>query len=420
MILSYCFRTPKTGRDLSILINVIYMYLSIYLIVKEKTPVYRFLLTHYDLLSLLYKNKLGFMGLEFKYLKIKFIEPFIQIILFFLLALYLDKVYPQEEDTTVHPLFFLKKLFNRKCPNSNQINRENRDNMLDEDKILKIVNIEKSFGNHKVLKKLYIEFKSGEFHCLLGHNGAGKSTFLNILTGMMKPDSGALKWGNLDFRELRKTGGILDIGICPAFNILWNNLTVNDHLYIVSMIKNISNSKLKMENIKKSLSLAQYSNFKVSELSGGNKRKLMLAISLINSPDILFLDEPTSAIDPQSRHEIWDLLLKLKNQKKMITILTTHHLEEAEKLADKISILSQGNFIVSGTVNYINSQFGLGISVILRKQTNSEFSSEERSELIKKLALVVNEKFIFFDFRSLQINLPISNLNSLNSILEFI
>lgn len=110
----------------------------------------------------------------------------------------------------------------------------------------------------------------------------------------------------------------------------------------MAFIKNIKKAWVRIQEVMKLLNLTEYKNFETKKLSGGNKRKLTLAISILGKPDLLFLDEPTSSVDPASRKEIWNILEQLKKNKNMIIILTTHHLEEAELLSDHITILNRG------------------------------------------------------------------------------
>lgn len=129
-------------------------------------------------------------------------------------------------------------------------------------------------------------------------------------------------------------------------------------------------------------------------MSGGNKRKLTLGIGLIGNPSLLFLDEPTSSVDPVSRKEIWKILLELKKSKKMITILTTHHLEEAEILSDKISVLHFGKIIVSGTVEKIKKEFGIGYEIDIFDKKGSQEAIQNHYELMKNKELFRDIKMV--------------------------
>ena len=140
-----------------------------------------------------------------------------------------------------------------------------------------------------------------------------------------------------------------------------------------------------IDNVLSMLNIEEYRNFKVHKLSGGNKRKLSLAISIIGKPKFLFLDEPTSSLDPSSRKDIWNLILNLKEDREMISILTTHHLEEAEVLADNISILSFGEIKVTGSVEHIKKDFGVGFSIEIFEKSFKDFDKQYYEKIILDL-----------------------------------
>jgi ABC-type multidrug transport system ATPase subunit len=263
---------------------------------------------------------------------------------------------------------------------STSFDSENVDNQLafksQSKDFLVLRNICKFFGNFKALNNVNIALKKGEITCLLGHNGAGKSTLINILTGFLHPSEGEILWNDevmfggksQGINELRQVG----IGICTSKDILYESMTVYEHLKLASLVKGIPNATLEITEMMKMLNLSEYVDKKVGKLSGGCKRKLSIGIALIGDPKIVFLDEPTSALDPVSRREILDLLAKLKIKNDKIILLTTHHLEEAELLSDFVVVLSRGRTVESGSLLQLKKKFNVGNQIKLsRKQENS-------------------------------------------------
>ena len=177
-------------------------------------------------------------------------------------------------------------------------------------------NLWKYFANFPALSDVNIALKKGEITCLLGHNGAGKSTLINILTGSLFPSEGEILWNDRvvfggksqGVNELRRVG----IGICTSRDILYESMTVFEHLKLASFVKGLSDVHGGIEQMLKLLNLGDFKHVKVGKLSGGCRRKLSIGLALIGDPQIVFLDEPTSSLDPVSRKEILDLLVKLK------------------------------------------------------------------------------------------------------------
>lgn len=163
---------------------------------------------------------------------------------------------------------------------------------------------------------------------ILGHNGAGKTTLINILTGVLNPDDSKdleiiINNKNIEnIDEIRKY-----IGVCSQFDVLWNEMSARDHLHMFAKLKNIPDDQIE-ERIDANLgfvNLLPEKNAKVSSFSGGMKRRLSLAIAAIGNPRVIFLDEPTTGLDPKVRQQIWELIEKLKRGKSII--LTTHSME---------------------------------------------------------------------------------------------
>ena len=208
--------------------------------------------------------------------------------------------------------------------------------------MIKINNLTKKYKEKYAVNNLNLEIKSGELFSLLGTNGAGKTTTIKMLSTLILPTSGEVKINNFDLtKDSAKIKEIINIS--PQETAIAPNLTVIENLYFMAGIYQITNKEEKINELVKIFKLEQ----KAKTLSGGYQRKLSIAISLINSPKILFLDEPTLGLDVISRHDLWNIIESLKGNTTII--LTTHYMEEAEKLSDRIGIMNKGKLIELGT-----------------------------------------------------------------------
>lgn len=224
---------------------------------------------------------------------------------------------------------------------------------------VRVRDLTKNFGNFVAVDNLSIDFYEGQITALLGHNGAGKTTTMSILTGMFPPSSGEVTVQNYDiFKHMDQFRDSL--GLCPQHNLLFTYLSVMQHLIFFGMIKGLSRKQAKVEGLDllRKLNMTEKKNQPVSNLSGGMKRKLQLAIALIGGPKILMLDEPTSGMDPESRREMWDLLLSMRGNRTII--ITTHFMEEADVLGDRIAIMDHGQVKCYGTTLFLKKIYGAG------------------------------------------------------------
>lgn len=189
----------------------------------------------------------------------------------------------------------------------------------------------------------------GELFGLLGPNGAGKTTIINILCGLIKPSSGSATVSNYDVQK--ETAKIKElIGVCPQETAVYLHLTGAENVELFGNLHTMNKNTLKTRRdmLLQKMGLTQDAKRKAEKYSGGMKRRLSLVLALIHNPQIAFLDEPTVAMDPQSRHAVWDFIKELKKQGKTI-ILTTHYMEEAEELCDRVGIIDHGKLIALGS-----------------------------------------------------------------------
>ncbi|MFV0481042.1 MAG: ABC transporter ATP-binding protein [Campylobacteraceae bacterium] len=213
--------------------------------------------------------------------------------------------------------------------------------------MLKIKNLNKSFSNHHILKNINIEIKNCGIFALLGLNGAGKTTLISILCGILQPNSGEIFYNDKPFFSLLKK----DRSFCsltPQDFAFYPTLSVKENMDFFSSLSGLSQEKQKeMYDFSISVNkLENYLHVKAKNLSGGLKRRLNLAIGLLNDPKILFLDEPTVGIDPQSRNFILNTIKELGKKDKLI-IYTSHYMNEVDFLADNIAIIDDGKILTT-------------------------------------------------------------------------
>jgi len=221
--------------------------------------------------------------------------------------------------------------------------------------LIDIFHVMKAYGSFQAVNDVSFSVKKGEVFSLLGPNGAGKTTLIEILEGVRKKDSGDVKvlgcdpWQNTDSLHRR-------VGVIPQHFTFVDKSTPREAMKYYAKI---FGARVDTDRILKEVLLEDSANVLFENLSGGQKQKMGLALSLVNSPDILFLDEPTTGLDPNARRAVWDVIRKFKTSGKTI-ILTTHYLEEAEHLSDRVAIMDHGRIIAIGTSDEIIASFGSG------------------------------------------------------------
>jgi ABC-2 type transport system ATP-binding protein len=206
-------------------------------------------------------------------------------------------------------------------------------------------NLTKKFEDTPAVDSINLTIKRGELFGLLGPNGAGKTTAINILCGLLKPTSGSVEVAGYSVqKEPERIKEI--IGVCPQDTAVYPFLTGRENIEFFGRLHSMPKEQLKqkVDELLEKLSLTQDAKKRLAKYSGGMKRRINLAIALVHNPEIAFLDEPTVAMDPQSRHAVWEFILELKQKGKTI-ILTTHYMEEAEYLCDRVGIIDHGRII---------------------------------------------------------------------------
>jgi len=220
-----------------------------------------------------------------------------------------------------------------------------------------IENLKKKFEDVTAVDGLSLEIEKGELFGLLGPNGAGKTTVIKVLCGLIKPTSGLVHVGGCDvLKEAAKVKEL--IGVCPQDTAAYPFLSGRENVELFGNLHTMPKKKLKKstEQLLKKMSLSEDANRRLGKYSGGMKRRINLIMALVHDPQIAFLDEPTVAMDPQSRHAVWDFIRELGKKGKTI-ILTTHYMEEAEELCDRVGIIDRGKLIALGAPKQLKDKF---------------------------------------------------------------
>ncbi|TKC14777.1 ABC transporter ATP-binding protein [Robertmurraya kyonggiensis] len=220
---------------------------------------------------------------------------------------------------------------------------------------ISVKGLKKSFKDKEVLKGVDFEVRRGEIFALLGSNGAGKTTTVNILSTLMKPDGGEASICGSDV--LRQPDMIRqNISLTGQFAAIDGMHTGRENLIMIAKLRGVSNPAQVADKLLAKFSLTDAANRRADQYSGGMKRRLDIAMSLIGSPEVIFLDEPTTGLDPEARIEVWNTVKELAGGGTTI-LLTTQYLEEAEQLADRIAILHDGKIITTGTLAELKEMF---------------------------------------------------------------
>ncbi|XP_037401356.1 phospholipid-transporting ATPase ABCA1 isoform X2 [Pygocentrus nattereri] len=243
-------------------------------------------------------------------------------------------------------------------------------------------------GAKLAVNHLSLKFYEGQITSFLGHNGAGKTTTLSILTGLFPPTSGSVFIKGMDIHtdmsEIRRM-----LGVCPQHNVLFDVLTVEEHVWFYGRLKGMSSTEVKeeMDSLLEDVGLTHKRHERTKNLSGGMKRKLSVAIAFIGGSKVVILDEPTAGVDPYSRRGIWDLLLKYRKDRTII--LSTHYMDEADLLGDRIAIISQGKLCCCGSSLFLKAHLGTGYYLTaVKKEFQSQTASSTSSEKLSATTLV--------------------------------
>jgi ABC-2 type transport system ATP-binding protein len=266
---------------------------------------------------------------------------------------------------------------------------------LSQEAIVRVESLSKVFGQLKAVDNVSFEINEGEIFGFLGPNGAGKTTTINILTTLLTASGGTAEIDGLDIHqhpnEVRRT-----VGVVPQEYTADEDLTGLQNILLCADLYGIprSDSKPHAMELLKLVELDDAADRKVSTYSGGMRRRLELACGLINYPKLLFLDEPTLGLDVQTRTAVWKYIRMLKEEYRMTLFLTTHYLEEADSLCDRIAIIDHGHIVRIGTPSDLKASIGGDVIVVGVAESEPDISNE-----IKRLNLVKEVKKSDHEYR---------------------
>lgn len=241
----------------------------------------------------------------------------------------------------------------------------------------------KTFGTQRAVNSLSFEMYENQIFALLGHNGAGKTTTISMLTGLISPDyitdgSGARVYGHDVLTEMDQIR--YSMGVCPQHDVLFENLTVREHILFFSQLKGftLESAEKEANTLATLFHLDQRLHNTGAELSGGQKRKLSVAIAVCGGSKLVVLDEPSAGMDPLARRELWDLLASLRKGRTML--LTTHYMDEADVLGDRVGIMSLGKMQCMGSTQFLKTRYGAGYKLIFDKR-DGQMTSDQLATL---------------------------------------
>jgi ATP-binding cassette subfamily A (ABC1) protein 3 len=329
MNLSFLIKNPKIAADVSGLYIFAIVFIPL-LMANNKgswTPLFYFIPQIVFTGDLNYSQTNGTTHFGFV-----IIQAFLAIGYFFLF-LYLDKVLPNETGLHKSPCFCLKKKKKIMTDRPEIKDEELNVGEIKKNEVIKVKNLVKQFGEFKAVNDISFSIKSNKVTCILGHNGAGKSTMINMLCGILKSTSGKIIFKGKDISTHPEA---IDgqIGYCAAFDVLYDSFTVYEYLTFVADMKSIETPHDHIMHLIKTFALDQCKDKKIVSLSGGERRRVTVLMAVLGEPPIVFLDEPSSGIDPQNRRFMWEIIEDLRAEDRAV-ILTTHHLEEAEVLSEE-------------------------------------------------------------------------------------
>ena len=388
IIFGACLSAPKTNRVLKIIFcmfpNInIYYTVGILYIISDRRFVKR-------------------TNLKIRIKNISFIESLIFFsaqIVFYTLASIIIYFY---KNSSFNFCLFLRSLCCRASRN-NELNspliKGNEDNNLlnyeihhqdfpimeqqnnNENNCLKIVGITKKFGDLKAINNFNVELFPNEVFCLLGPKGAGKTTLINIISGLLKPDEGDILINGVSLIT-NKDFAYKNVGLCQEENKFFECLTVIEHLQFIYDIKGIQRNDNEIQDLILNLDLSDVQQKLCKDLSLGQKRKVCIALAFLSEGPIILLDEPTNGMEKEGKMKLWNFLKKYKKEK--IILVTTHSVEEAENLGARIGIISDGQFICSGTIEYLKIMYPCSININLMINSKN-FNKENKKVIFQKI-----------------------------------
>ncbi|KAL1501621.1 hypothetical protein ABEB36_006918 [Hypothenemus hampei] len=316
-------------------------------------------------------------------------------VVYFTAALYFDAIDPGQYGvgkSVWFPFLFIKNACKlRKKPYNLNTNEDCEEALIENNQFpvgIKLMDVMKYYGKKEVVSNLNLNIYQDQITVLMGHNGAGKSTTMGIITGMVKQSSGEISYNVSDasmhnIHQIQTLPNV--IGYCPQYNLFFPDLTVAQHLRFFAMLKGRNCKEIddELPQLLKKLNLTEKCNNLAKTLSGGMKRRLSLGIAVVGGSKILILDEPSSGLDLKSRRDMWDLLHHWRGKRTIV--ISTHCMDEADALGDWIAILNEGKLICHGTPMFLKEKYNIGSNLILSMEDNCnvELRAEEIETILK-------------------------------------
>jgi ABC-2 type transport system ATP-binding protein len=248
---------------------------------------------------------------------------------------------------------------------------------------IETVQLKKYFGNIRAVDGIDLQISRGSLFGFLGPNGAGKTTTISMLSTILPPTSGsALIMGYDILKEAKKVKEF--IGVCPQEIVLYERLTARENIHLIAQMHGLRKSdyKEKTDDLLGKMNLLERANDKVKKFSGGMRRRVNVLMAVIHEPEIIFLDEPSAGLDPQTRRVVWDFIKDFQKRNRTI-LLTTHNMEEADDLSDELVIIDYGKIIAQGSPEILKSKLGEGD--VIEFKVNKE-DREKRDEIISRIS----------------------------------
>jgi ABC-2 type transport system ATP-binding protein len=262
-------------------------------------------------------------------------------------------------------------------------------------KIINIKGLRKSFGKIEAIKNIDLQIEKGEFFGLLGPNGAGKTTTINILSTILKPDAGQVEINGFDLKKQPEKCK-KSIGIVPQELALYEELTARENLVFWGGFYRLPKNEIenRAEELLRLFELQDRKNSLIKTFSGGMKRRINIAAAMLHQPEILLMDEPTVGVDPQSRHQIYDVLAQF-SARGVTVIYTTHYMDEVEKLCSRIGIIDHGEIIARGTLGQLRKLAGSEENIVIHFEKKNEVELQKMKHEFGNRISIFEDRIIF-------------------------
>jgi len=277
--------------------------------------------------------------------------------------------------------------------------------------VLKVSGLTKRYGNLIAVDRISFSIEKGEIFGLLGPNGAGKTTTIEMIEGLRKPDGGSIAICGID--ALKEPCRIKEIiGVQLQSTTLYDKIKVKE---AIDLFGGYYKKSILSSDILNEASLVDKKDSSIGTLSGGLKQRLAMALALVNDPEVLFLDEPTTGLDPQARRNVWDIVEKLNGRGKTI-ILTTHYMEEAEQLCGRVGIIDRGRIISMDSPENLITNSGLESTVEFHCAPEEADKTLQKLSVVGKITRQDNSRFVLYTKEASQVLHEITRISGENGI----